>query len=90
MLALVLIPRLRLRPVVATGSMSLTAYLLHIALVVGVFEFGVAPLGWSVGVQEAAFFGLVALMIASCAGLARWNRVGPAERIMKRIATPTR
>ena len=80
----------RLGPLVATGSMSLTAYLLHIVLVVGVFELGIAPLGWSVGSQEASFFALVGLMVLSCVGFARWNRVGPAERIMKRVATPSR
>ncbi|MEM9202461.1 MAG: heparan-alpha-glucosaminide N-acetyltransferase domain-containing protein [Actinomycetota bacterium] len=78
----------RLGPVVTTGSMSLSAYLLHIALVAGVFSFGVAPLGWSVGAQEAAFLGLVTAMIATCVALGRWHRVGPAERVMKRIATP--
>ncbi|MEM9467055.1 MAG: heparan-alpha-glucosaminide N-acetyltransferase domain-containing protein [Actinomycetota bacterium] len=78
----------RLGALIATGSMSLTAYLLHIALVVGVFEFGVAPLGWSVIAQEVAFFALVGSMIACCVGLARWHRVGPAERVMKRIASP--
>ena len=76
--------------ITTTGSMSLTAYLLHIVIVVGAFDYGVATMGWSVGEQELAFFGLVTLMVLSCVGFARWNRVGPAERIMKRIATPQR
>ncbi|MEM9387060.1 MAG: DUF418 domain-containing protein, partial [Pseudomonadota bacterium] len=77
-------------PIVTTGSMSLTAYLLHIVIVVGVFDYIIAPMGWSVGEQELVFFGLVSLMIGACVAFAAWNRVGPAERIMKRLATPKR
>lgn len=80
----------RFGAVTTTGSMSLTAYLLHIVIVVGAFDYGVATMDWSVGAQELAFFCLVGLMILSCVGFARWNRVGPAERVMKRIATPAR
>lgn len=80
----------RLRAVTTTGSMSLTAYLLHILVVAGAFEFVVVDQGWSVGEQELIFAGLVGLMILGCVGFSRWNRVGPAERVMKRIATPTR
>ena len=70
--------------------MSLTDDRLHIVLVVGVFVLGIAPLGWSVGTQEAIFVALVGLMALSNVGFARWNRVGSAERIMKRVATPSR
>ncbi len=72
-----------LYPLAALGSMSLTAYLVHIALVTDGWEAHIAGAGWSIAAQEWAFAGLVAAMILICVIFHRWLGVGPVERLLK-------
>lgn len=81
-----LIPRRLHRPLwplAALGSMSLTAYLVHIALVNDVWDAHVAEADWSVIGQEWAFAGLVAAMTVTCVVFHRWLGAGPFEKLLK-------
>lgn len=84
-LALLIPSRARrlLHPLAALGSMSLTAYLVHIALVTDVWDAHVTDAGWSVTNQEFAFAGLVATMTLTCMAFHRWLGVGPLEKLLK-------
>ncbi len=76
-----------LRPLAITGSMSLTAYLVHIILVNDIWEHLVANRSWSIATQEWAFAGLVATMIGLCVVFKRLLGTGPMERLLKHLTT---
>ena len=77
-----------LRPLAIIGSMSLTAYLVHIILVNDVWDHFVTNRSWPVSTQEWAFAGLVALMVGICLLFQRWLGTGPMERLMKHFTRP--
>lgn len=83
-------------PLAALGSMSLTAYLIHIALITDVWRPRVEEAGWSIGVMEVALVGLMTTMTVICVVFHRWLGVGPFEKLLKyfvlrpgdRLSTP--
>ena len=87
-----LLPRFAQRllwPLGALGSISLTAYLLHIVLVSDGWEWlvGSEP---TIGVdaQLAVLVGLQAALVAVAAVVVRYWRTGPAERLLKSLSQP--
>ncbi len=84
-LALALPRRLHraLRPLAALGSMSLTAYLVHIVLVTDVWEPYVSEAGWSIISQEWVFAGLVGVMTLACVIFHRILGGGPLEQLLR-------
>ena len=78
-----------LRPLAALGSVSLSAYLLHIFLVDDIWRWVVGEettLG--VGAQVAALIGLQGLLVVATSLMVwRWG-TGPAERGLKALAHP--
>lgn len=75
----------RLRPLAWMGSMSLTAYLVHIVLVTDVADPVLASSDWSILTRELFFAGLLVAMIAICAVFHRLLRVGPLEWLLKQF-----
>ena len=72
-----------LQPIAILGSMSLTAYLVHIVLVNEVWDNHVSEQDWSVVAQEWVFLALVVVMTVTCLLIHRLWRSGPLERVLK-------
>lgn len=76
----------KLEPLAWMGSMSLTAYLVHIVLVTDVFEPFVADAGLSVVTQEWLLLGLIVTMAGICSVFFKLMGVGPLERLLKQLS----
>lgn len=76
----------KLAPLAWMGSMSLTAYLVHIVLVTDVFEPFVADAGLSVVTQEWLLLGLIAVMAGICSIFFKLMGAGPLERLLKQLS----
>jgi uncharacterized membrane protein YeiB len=77
-----LLPRVT-RPVVAVGSMSLTAYLLHIAFIAGLNEFGI-----EYQTDALALLTLIAALMVVATVWSLLFRRGPVEWLMGRATKP--
>ena len=88
MSAALLLPRFAttpLTPLAWMGSMSLTAYLIHIVMVNDVFDRFVADEGLPVIVQEWIVLGLIVTLIALCALFRVFLPAGPFEWVLKKF-----
>lgn len=88
MSAALLLPRAAtsaLSPLAWMGSMSLTAYLVHIVLVGDVFDKYIADANWSVVEKEWALLGLIGVMVVACSAFHFALRVGPFEWLLKKF-----
>lgn len=74
-----------LKPLAWMGSMSLTAYVVHILLVTDVYDRFVSEADWTVVDKELAVLGLIGVMIALCAVFKRLFKVGPLEWLLKQF-----
>lgn len=87
--AALLLPRLGQRllwPLAAVGSISLSAYLIHIVLVTDVWDYLVVDSDWTVREQIGILFGLELALVAICAAIVwRWGS-GPAERVLRWVS----
>jgi len=79
----------KLTPLAWMGSMSLTAYLVHIVLVTDVFERVVDETELSVVAQEWFLLSLIATMVGICSIFFKLMGVGPLERLLKQFTTGT-
>ncbi len=79
-----------LAPLAWMGSMSLTAYVMHILLVTDGFQNHVEPADWSIATKEFALLGLIGVMIAGCAVFRRILGNGPLERLLKHFTVGRR
>ncbi len=74
-----------LRPIAALGSISLTAYLLHLFLVLDGWHY--FPATATVNQELAVLFVGEAILILACWGIVTRWRTGPAERLLKFLAS---
>ncbi len=79
-----------LKPLAWMGSMSLTAYLVHILLVTDVFGPFIENADWSIGAKELAFGGLVVSLVAICSVFYGLFKTGPLEWLLKQFTLPRR
>ncbi len=86
-LALLLPPIVQrgLAPLAWMGSMSLTAYVVHIVLVTDVAGPYIENGDWSILTRELAFAGLLVTMTAACALFHLTLRTGPLEWLLKQF-----
>lgn len=75
----------KLSPLAWMGSMSLTAYLVHIVSVTDVFDRVVAETELSVVAQEWFLLSLMVAMIGVCSIFFKLMGVGPLERLLKQF-----
>lgn len=75
----------RLRPLAWMGSMSLTAYVVHIVLVTDVAGPYLEESEWSIVTRELFFAGLLVALITICSILHRLFGVGPLEWLLKQF-----
>lgn len=75
----------RLRPLAWMGSMSLTAYVVHIVLVTDVAGPYLESSDWSILTRELFFAGLLVALITICSVFHLLFRVGPLEWLLKQF-----
>jgi len=80
----------RLRPLAWMGSMSLTAYVVHIVLVTDVAGPYLEDSDWSIVTRELFFGGLLLALIVICSIFHRLFRVGPLEWLLKQFTVGPR
>lgn len=76
-----------LHPLAMLGSISLTAYLVHILLVSDVFDAYIADSGFSLWAKFAALVGLQALLVVVAVGIRSTWRQGPFEWLLKQVTS---
>ena len=75
-----------LRPIAAVGSISLSAYLIHIVLVTDVWDYLTVGSDWTVREQIGILIGLELALVIICTAIVwRWGS-GPAERVLRGIS----